>query len=1132
MKATYYTRILLILSLLSVSTIGRVYSQSSGQNYIQTRTYTNDSGTTYLDAIQYYDGLGRPFQTVQRGITPNGSDLADYQEYDGVGRESSKWLPVVLQNNNGAFASLSTIKSNINASYPGEAKPYSVPVYEASPLNRVLEQYGPGQAWQNNSRSAKTAYLANMADNDTLNCVYYKVADTSNSTDTLVSIIRSGNYETAQLYVTRSTDQDGNASFEFKDKLGQVVLTRQIVRSGSTKIMYDTYYIYDDYGNLAAVLPPLASDNMKSGTSWTNANSALLRNYAYLYRYDSRNRCIQKRLPGTSWTYYVYDKGDRLIFSQDGAQRAQGKWLFSIPDAFGRTVLTGVCSSTGSKTISVGAFEANILKGIFATTGTYNGYNLQLDGSTLTLTGATVGTASYYDNYNFLQLSGFSTLAYDSSAQTSYGGRYTGGYQGMLTGSYTAQAPGSTASVSLCSAFYYDDRNRIIQSASTNHLGGKETECVFYTFTGQPLRKKHIHTATGQTTQTELYTYTYDHAGRLLTTKHKLNTAAEVILAENTYDELGRLKTSKNNNQSNLATTYTYNVRSWMKSSASPLFSQTLYYNDSYGNNTPSYNGNISAMSWTTSGDKTRGYNFAYDNLSRLTAAGYLEGGTANASYGTSYNYDKHGNMTNLVRNGRTGTSTFGTVDNLSMSYAGNQLIKADDTGTTVTLSASMDFKNNSTAAKEYFYDLNGNLTQDLNKGITGITYNFLNLPQSVVISNTLGQATNTYTYAADGRKLRANIGSKQTDYVGNVIYEGGALKRILVDGGYIEGGAYYFYLTDHLGNNRVVANASGGIVQTNHYYPFGMSFAEGVTTSGQPYKYNGKELDTERGLNLYDYSARLMDPALGRFSTVDPSTEKYYSWSPYVYVGNNPIITTDPTGMDWYQDKYNNAFWREGSNSIEGYTNIGSSFSYEIAGGTYLNQYQNTIVSESNSPVDAFQTISNSKSLQNNLLGSESDLSSESQSRLYKGLIGKANEEIGMATGRALLTIEAVVSGAASLNAVGRLGVGLLSRGAAKAGSRAFFSGAGTEVRAVEAGFQTLGQTRAGQNLQDLITSKNIPWSEAEPMWQRLSATWAKGVPNGSSVPVFLNNPRAGAVWFQTELPILQSKGINLIYK
>jgi RHS repeat-associated protein len=137
------------------------------------------------------------------------------------------------------------------------------------------------------------------------------------------------------------------------------------------------------------------------------------------------------------------------------------------------------------------------------------------------------------------------------------------------------------------------------------------------------------------------------------------------------------------------------------------------------------------------------------------------------------------------------------------------------------------------------------------------------------------------------------------------VIYENGSLKRILVDGGYIEGGVYYFYLTDHLGNNRVVANASGGIVQTNHYYPFGMSFAEGVTASGQPYKYNGKELDTERGLNLYDYSARLMDPALGRFSTVDPLAEKYYGISPYVYCNNNPMKYIDPTGM-FYDDYFN----------------------------------------------------------------------------------------------------------------------------------------------------------------------------------------------------------------------------------
>ncbi len=140
-----------------------------------------------------------------------------------------------------------------------------------------------------------------------------------------------------------------------------------------------------------------------------------------------------------------------------------------------------------------------------------------------------------------------------------------------------------------------------------------------------------------------------------------------------------------------------------------------------------------------------------------------------------------------------------------------------------------------------------------LNKGIKSITYNLLNLPQTLTISNPLGSATNSYTYATDGRKLKTMIGSKTTDYCNNMIYENGILKRILVDGGYIEGGTYYFYLTDHLGNDRVVANASGTVVQTNHYYPFGMPFPEGTVSSSQPYKYNGKELDTERGLNMYD---------------------------------------------------------------------------------------------------------------------------------------------------------------------------------------------------------------------------------------------------------------------------------------
>ncbi len=141
---------------------------------------------------------------------------------------------------------------------------------------------------------------------------------------------------------------------------------------------------------------------------------------------------------------------------------------------------------------------------------------------------------------------------------------------------------------------------------------------------------------------------------------------------------------------------------------------------------------------------------------------------------------------------------------------------------------------------------------------------------------------------------------TKVTDYIGNKIYEQGVLKKILVDGGYIEDGKYYFTQQDHLGNTRMVLSQEGSIVQREYYYPFGMTVPHIEYDGKHPYRYNGKELDQMHRLDLYDYSARYYDQAIGRFTTVDPLAEKYYSWSPYNYVGNNPIRRVDPDGKDW----------------------------------------------------------------------------------------------------------------------------------------------------------------------------------------------------------------------------------------
>ncbi len=167
----------------------------------------------------------------------------------------------------------------------------------------------------------------------------------------------------------------------------------------------------------------------------------------------------------------------------------------------------------------------------------------------------------------------------------------------------------------------------------------------------------------------------------------------------------------------------------------------------------------------------------------------------------------------------------------------------------------------------------------------------------------TNGNSTKFF-YSAEGEKLRAvhktSGSTTQVDYCDNIIYEAGEQKYLLNQEGYFDlaAGGYHYYLKDHLGNNRVVITQSGAVEQTTHYYPYGGTFAS--STTGQPYKYNGKELDIHNGLNWYDYGARHYDPAIARWTTQDPLAEKYYGWNQYNYCGANPILRIDSEGKIW----------------------------------------------------------------------------------------------------------------------------------------------------------------------------------------------------------------------------------------
>ena len=734
-----------------------------------------------------------------------------------------------------------------------------------------------------------------------------------------------------------------NVSYTFTDKMGHVVLSRQMKGSET----HDTYYVYDDKSNLCFVLQPMYQ------------SSANLDLYAFQYKYDGRNRCIWKKLPGAGYMEMVYDNADRLVFSQDGNQRAltSGNWTYYKYDGLNRLTEQGTCTNK------------------------------------VTTSGTNVLVQHFYDSYAFRSQAGFNNSNFPDDA--------SGNGKGALTAS-VATVLGSSNKI--YTAYYYDIKGRVAKTVQSNLLGGYDVTATIYTFTDKPATVTHTHTASGKPTRTEMYTYSYNHADRLLKVEHTLG-GTKITLADYAYDNLGRLQSKSLHGSATNKLTYAYNVRGWLTGISGSKFTQNLYYNN--GNGTAKYNGSISSMTWKAGNESTiRGYKFTYDGLSRLMNATYGE--TAGINTNTdrfSENvtaYDKNGNIKTLQRYGQTAASSYGLIDNLTFTLGGNQLNRVDDAAAASAYGGGFEFKDGVKQANEYTYDSNGNLTKDLNKGISNISYNCLNLPSAVTFSD---GSTIVYTYAGDGAKLKTvhKIGgtTTTTDYCGNVIYENGVQKLLLTEEGYVtlSDGKYHYYLKDHQGNNRVVINQSGTVEEANHYYPFGGVFAS--TGNTQPYKYNGKELDAKKGLNWYDYGVRMYDAALGRFATVDPSAENYFNTSLYAYCGNNPISRIDPTGADWYEDKQGNLRWQEGSEVLKGYTNIGSSASIALGNDNYLNFYQNGGIL-ANQAVNAFDLIASSGKLQNQFLGKTSPLSEDSKSALFNSLNSRSIDAIARPIGEA----------------------------------------------------------------------------------------------------------------------------------
>lgn len=194
------------------------------------------------------------------------------------------------------------------------------------------------------------------------------------------------------------------------------------------------------------------------------------------------------------------------------------------------------------------------------------------------------------------------------------------------------------------------------------------------------------------------------------------------------YDDIGRLVSVKRSGNAGIVK-YDYNIRNWLKETKSDRFSQNLWYESTGAY--PCFNGNISRMQWQTSKDNVlRGYDFAYDGLNRLEESTYAEGAgmsqNKNRYSENILSYSPNGSIERLQRYGKKNNGTFGLIDDLMYSYNGNQIKAISDKAGSLLYDGSFDFKDGANADVEYFYDTNGALIKDLNKGISNIEYDVL----------------------------------------------------------------------------------------------------------------------------------------------------------------------------------------------------------------------------------------------------------------------------------------------------------------------------------------------------------------------------------------------------------------------
>ena len=489
----------------------------------------------------YYDGMGRPIQNIDVQQGGFQEDIIQYIEYDRFGRAIKQYLPYAKKQTSTparystnalsqtkAFYQNGTIKN----SYVSTNSPFSESVFDRSPRNRMASQSSPGNSWAiGNGNEVEMDYKLNSANDVRL----FKVELSPSFQPTLID--DNSYYDENELTITIVKDENwvngvNNTAEEYKNKEGLTILKRTYVDG----IRLSTYYVYDDFGNLTYVIPPKAEPDANPITT------TILNKLCFQYKYDGQRRQVAKSKPDVmGWERVIYDSEDRPILVKDPNLSANGKWLFTKYDQFGRVVYTGLYTPTFSKTPEELQSDADArgpvpqqlthseTRGSSSIAGVSIGYT----NNVFPTQNIELLTVNYYDDYTFQDIDKPTTPS------TIFNQSVTTNVKGLPVANWSRTIDNSTWSKTYS---YYNEKATLIQSHHKNHLGGYtivETE-VDYRQKVTFMLTKHKRT----TSHNEIVIqsrFIYDQAERVKASYQKINNDVEKLINGFVYDGIGQV---------------------------------------------------------------------------------------------------------------------------------------------------------------------------------------------------------------------------------------------------------------------------------------------------------------------------------------------------------------------------------------------------------------------------------------------------------------------------------------------------------------------------------------------------------------------------------------------------------------